>query len=213
MLYIFLFFFVHFVFFFVYSMFKFRNPYRLHLVIGKKGAGKTTYLSRVGQSAIRSGVNVYSNFRLSGATYFDTSIIDSGQYSFDPGSVILIDEAGTVWDSRNYSKFSPHTRDFFKYQRKLGLTVYLASQTSDVDVKIRILCDDLLVFRPIFNVFSFGRYYLNRICIVHPSADCEARITDDLVPVPLWSFLVGGRPGRLMFLPRWVSVFDTKERL
>lgn len=213
MLFILLFFFVHFLLFFVYSVFKFRNPYRLHLVIGKKGAGKTTYLSRVGQSVLRSGVKVYANFRLSGAVYFDTSDIDSGNYSFDYGSVVLIDEAGTVWDSRNYSKFSPHTRDFFKYQRKLGLTVYLASQTSDVDVKIRILCDDLLVFRPILNVFSFGRYYLNRICIVHPSADAEARITDDLVPVPLWTLLVGGRPGRIMFLPRWASVFDTKERL
>lgn len=213
MLFIFLFFFVHFLLFFVYSVFRFRNPYRLHLVIGKKGAGKTTYLSRVGQSVLRSGVKVYANFRLSGAVYFDTADIDSGNYSFDYGSVILIDEAGTVWDSRNYSKFSPYTRDFFKYQRKLGLTVYLASQTSDVDVKIRILCDDLLVFRPILNVFSFGRYYLNRICIVHPSADAEARITDDLVPVPLWTLLVGGRPGRIMFLPRWASVFDTKERL
>ena len=35
------------LFFFAYHVIKYRNPYKLYMVFGKKGSGKTTYMTKL----------------------------------------------------------------------------------------------------------------------------------------------------------------------
>lgn len=47
-----------------------------------------------------------------------------------------------IWDNRGFKNFPTEVRDYFKLQRHYKHVVILASQTFDVDKKIRDLADD-----------------------------------------------------------------------
>ena len=206
-MYVLLFAFWFLMIFCMYFSFKYRNPYRLIMVFGKKGSGKTTFLTKTAVNAMRKGKAVYSTVEVPGAVLFDVQNI--GLYTFPPESVVLIDEVGMIWDNRNYKNFRTDVRDYFKLQRQYRNTVYLFSQTFDVDVKLRNLTDAMYLCKCHMGFLSIARKIKRDIVIVSPQGDSEARIADNLESEPFIFSLFGAKSVIFTFIPNWAKYFKS----
>lgn len=203
---------VGFVFLFLGLLFhlttkKYLNPYKLIMFIAKKGGGKTTTLTKESIKHLKRGWNVYTTFPVPGCYLIDYT--DVGPYEFLPESLIVVDEAGMVWDNRDFKSFSKEVRNWFKLQRHRHCKVILASQDFDIDLKLRKLCDELFVLENRMRVFSYGRRVIRKIGIVEAdgSSGSESRIVDQLAWDSLFFFWCGSR--KLSFIPNWVKYFDS----
>lgn len=188
---------------------KYINPYKLYMVVGKKGSGKTTMLVRLAYEHIRNGWTVYSTEKLPGCSHIDYR--DIGVYNIPAGSVLLVDEVGMVWDARKYKDFPDHLRDWFKYQRHEGVKVYLFSQTFDVDKKIRDLTDNMYLVTNKFRVFAYAKRIIKVPDLIKPSAEGPARLDDVLKFESFLWFWCGSR--MFTFIPRYAKIFDSHSRL
>lgn len=182
---------------------KYLNPYKLIFCFGKKGSGKTTYLTRIAIKSLKQGKKVYSTVEIPGTYLFDVEEV--GKKTFDPKSIVLIDEIGMIWDARDFSKFPKEVRDFFKYQRQYKLTVYVFSQTFDVDKKIRDVTDEMWLLTSFMRVWSMQRRIIKKIGI-KTAADGSSTLSDDY---KFDSLLFGGM--KFIFIPRWVPFFKSYD--
>lgn len=184
---------------------KYRNPYRLYMVFGKKGSGKTTLIAKLTLKYLKKGYKVYSTVPIPGALLFDAR--DIGKIMFDCNSVMFCDEGGILFDNRNFKNFRDDTRDWFKFQRHYKVKVYIFSQAFDIDVKLRNLTDYMYLTNTYFNVISVARRVQRKIVIVHPSAQGESRISDDMDFTP-WFFAPFG--GLIVtWIPKYIKYFDS----
>lgn len=188
---------------------KFRNPYKLIMVFGKKGSGKSTLITKLAIKALKKGKLVYTTIDVPGCRKFDVSQV--GLCNFPEESVVFIDEVGMIWDNREYKSFKPAVRDWFKLQRHNRVTVYLFSQTFDVDVKLRNLTDYMYLVQNHFGVLSIARKIKRGIVIVNPDGQSEARIADSLEFEPFILTLFGFRSQIWTWIPRWTKYFNSFE--
>lgn len=130
-----------------------KNPYKLYVIIGNKGTGKTAYMTSLAYKYAKKKYNVFTNFGI-----FKELPFDYWNYEFPPRSVLFIDEVGLVHDNRSYKTFPQECAEFYKYQRKNKLIIYMASQTVDIDKKIRDLADYHILLRR-FLPIVFPLYY------------------------------------------------------
>lgn len=182
---------------------KYVNPYRLYLIFGKKGSGKSTYLTKLAVKYLKRGWNVYTNMDdllIPGVRFFDIQHL--GQYVPEAHSLLLLDEVGMIWDNRDFKAFRTDVRDFFKLQRHYKVIVYMASQTFDVDKKIRDLTDGMFLQSSFLRVFSLGRRIRRTVTLTQSTSEAESRICEDLKWSPIWQW-------KLTFIPRWANKFDT----
>jgi len=200
------------LFFFILAAFifhrctrKYLNPYKLIMVFGKKGAGKTTLLTKLAVSHHRKGWKVYSTEPVPFAYLIAPEQI--GFIQLDPDSVLLIDEVGMIYDNRNFKNFKPEVRDFFKLQRHYRIKCYMFSQTFDIDIKLRNLCDSMYLVTNRLRVFSWAKRIRRTTVLVEASGDAPSRIDENLEfePFLLWPF--GTR--FLTFIPAWAKYFDS----
>ena len=120
-------------------------------IIGDRGTGKSTLMSLIADEGVKQGYNVYSNFPIVGV-YALPNIVKPRRdgskrvrldkdflYSTDlSNSVILIDEARTVWNARAYNDWTIQDEEFFNYIRKYNTSVWLATQSNDgIDLNCR----------------------------------------------------------------------------
>lgn len=189
---------------------KYRNPYRLYMCFGKKGSGKTTYLTKLSYQYSKKGWKVFSTEELPFATTFDVQQL--GRFVPPENSVLLIDEVGMIWDNRNFKNFRTDVRDFFKLQRHYKCIVYLFSQTFDIDIKLRNLTDAMYLLTSPLPVLSVVRRIKRRIVLVQPNQESEGRIADSLEFVPIWMSLFGSKSLQLTWIPRWAKYFQTDVR-
>lgn len=195
--------------FFAYHIIKYRNPYKLYMVFGKKGSGKTTLMTKLALKYQKKGWKVYCDREIPGCYQFKTS--DFGKIFFPPDSLILVDEVGLVWDNRNYKSFPEHVKVYFKYQRQYRNVVYLFSQSFDVDKKIRDLTDHLYIVSNFMNCFSVARRVTKKITIVHAdrSSQGESKIADDYNIDSLWLAPFGSI--RVTYIPKYVKYFKSYD--
>lgn len=182
---------------------RFQSPYKLTMVFGKKGSGKTSYFVKLALHYHKKGYTVYTN--ISDITFpwlrqFDVS--DLGKYIPDSNSCLLIDEAGTVFDNRHFKSFSDETRDFFKLQRHYKCVVYLASQSYDIDKKLRDLTDNMILCQTFLPWLSLRRPIKRTITLTEASSFGESRIADNLKF--RWVFA-----WRFTYLPRYAKHFNS----
>lgn len=194
-----------FVFIIIFNLLtrKYINPYKLYMVFGKKGSGKSTYLVRQAKKYMKKGYSVYTNMTdcmLPGVRIFDVD--DLGEFVPEANSCLLIDEVGMIWDSRNFKNFKPSVRDFFKLQRHYHVVCFLASQTFDIDKKLRDLCDGMILFTNVFNVFSLGRPITKRIVLTESTSEAESRISENLKFCPIWYW-------KITYIPKWIKYFNS----
>lgn len=182
----------------------FVNPYKLIMIFGKKGSGKTTFLTKTAINYLKKGYTVYSTIDIPGCITFDVNLI--GKYTFKPESVVLIDEVGMIWDNRDFKNFRTDVRDFFKYQRQYKLRMYLFSQTFDIDLKLRNLTDEMYLLRNVARVWSVARRIDKRITI-QKSEDSSK--PGDLVDDYAFAPLLAPSSYIITFIPRWTSYFQS----
>lgn len=197
------------VIYIIYMSKRYGNPYKLYMVFGKKGSGKTTYMCKLALKYIKLGYTVYSSVHIPGTIYIP-DIDQKLLYSAPPeNSVLLIDEVGMIWDNRNYKAFRNEIRDFFKLQRHYRCIVYLFSQTFDVDVKLRVLTDAMYLCTNFLPGISMVRRIKRTIVLVQPVADAEGRIADSLEFVPIWMSLFGMNSISFTYIPKYIKYFDS----
>lgn len=197
--------------------FKYLSPWKTYMITGKRGAGKSTILTKLAYNALKHGTKVYSTeylefeYKDHGSSYtLHTILIDPTklyQYQLSKNSLILIDEVGTIWHSRSFKSHDMKITQWFKMQRKRHCTVYLFSQTFDIDKSIRELVDFYLITVKVLRVFIFTRRLQMQPVVVHASNDGPTSIQDDFVEQGFIARLFSGLS--LTFLPRWAKWFDT----
>lgn len=175
------------------------------MCFGKKGSGKSTYMTKLAYKYYKAGIKVYCTSFIPFTYYIPDSLI--GKVKLDPNSVLLVDEVGMLWDNRQFKSFPTYLRDWFKLQRHYKITVYLFSQSFDIDKKIRDLTDEMLLIVKKFGVFSIGRRILRKITLTSASDFAGSTIADQL-QFDLF-FLPGAT--HITFLPRWRKYFDSFE--
>lgn len=182
---------------------KYLNPYKLYLVFGKKGSGKSTYLVKLARKHLKKGWIVYTNMEelfMLGVRHFEIKHL--GDFVPEAHSLLILDEVGMIWDNRDYKTFKPQVRDFFKLQRHYHVKVYMASQTFDVDKKLRDLCDGMYLHSNFARVFTLGKRITRRVVITESTSEAESRISEDLKICPFWEWT-------LTYIPRWAKFFDS----
>lgn len=189
------------------SNFKLINPYKLYMVFGKKGSGKSTYMTKLAYKYHKQGRQIFSNCDVVYATKIDVQ--ELGRFVPPPEAVLLIDEVGMIWDNRNFKNFRNDVRDYFKLQRHYRNIVYLFSQTFDIDIKLRTLTDAMFLVTSPLPFLSIVRRIKRKIVLVQPVADAEGRIADSLEFVPFWMSLFGAHSLQLTWIPRWINNFDS----
>lgn len=199
--FLFIFLFIFFVFSFRYRAF--RNPYRLYMIFGKKGSGKSSLLAKKALFYLKKGWIVYTNMEdltVDGVRHINAS--DIGAFVPVPHSVVLLDEVGMLYDNRDYKSFKPCVRDFFKLQRHYQTIVYLASQSFDIDKKLRDLTDEMYLTTCLFGWLGLVRPIRKKITLVEASSQGESRIVDNLKFRSIFSW-------KLTFLPRYSKYFQS----
>lgn len=184
---------------------KYLNPYKLVMIFGKKGAGKSTLLTKLALQYEKQNIPVFSTEKIPGTYKIDYT--DIGYSEFPEGSVILIDEVGMIWDNRHFKNFDSKVRDWFKLQRHRKITVYLFSQTFDVDKKIRDLVDEMYLVEKRFRVFSYSKRILKSIVLNASTAESPAKIDEDLVFDSFLLFWCGSR--KFTYIPKYAKYFDS----
>lgn len=184
---------------------RYLNPYKLTMVFGKKGSGKSTLMVRMAYEYLSKGWTVFCTEKLDGCVLIDYN--DIGFKQIPPYSLLLVDEVGMIWDNRNYKSFKPEVRDWFKLQRHYKVKVVLFSQTFDIDKKLRDLTDEMFLCINVLRVFSWAKRITRRVVLVQPGPDTPARIDEELAydPIIFWPF--GSRI--LTFIPSWAPYFDS----
>lgn len=197
------------LFLFHWSTRKFINPYKLIMIFGKKGCGKSTTIAKLVQQHSKKGWICFSTVACPNAYYISPDII--GKYWFPDNSVVFIDEVGMIWDNRDFKNFRPEVRDWFKYQRHNKVKVYLFSQTFDIDKKLRDLTDAMYLLVNKFRVFSYGKKISKIIVLTKSQAEQPGSISEDLQFEPGILFFLGTRT--LTFIPKYAKLFDSHSRL
>lgn len=190
--------------FLVYVARKYANPYKLVFIFGKKGAGKSCYMVRRMLWYQRHGWHVYTD--MSDVRIPDVRIITVSSLSAfqpEPHSAIFLDEVGISMDCRDFSKFPPGLRDFFKYLRKMQCCCYMNSQAYDVDKKVRDTTDGMLLIQSIANVISFCRPVIRSVTLTESTAQADSRVADNLRFGSIFSW-------RFYYMPLYFRYFDSR---
>lgn len=184
---------------------KYRNPYTLTFIFGKKGAGKSCYMVREMLKLKKKGWTIYTDMpdiRIPGVRIIDHK--DLAVFRPVVHSALFLDEVGISMDNRSYKTFPAGLRDFFKYLRKMKCRCYMNSQAYDVDKKVRDTVDSMILQTSIFGVFSVSRPIIRSVTLTDASGLADSRIADSLRFGNLFSF-------RIYYMPRYFKYFNSLE--
>ncbi len=153
------------------------------LYIGDRGSGKSTLMALAAKEFQKNGFKVYCQYPYKGA--FKIPLIDkkiggvtkqivNKDWLYNANlrdSLVMIDEARTVWNSRAYSAWSESDEEFFNFIRKNNTYLILATQRYDgVDLNIRYACD--------YTFFIQRSKFLKNWSTVDVSRSCQVKIAD-----------------------------------
>lgn len=210
----------------------YRNEYKLCMLFGKKGCGKTTTLNKLAIRYLRKGWTVYSTDYIQGTFHLypkDFGYVNIKGVSKTDSSkrvgkhkkklfnsrqnvtkaVVLIDEVGLIWHARDWKSFDKKVREYLKLQRHYHVRIYMCSQSFDVDKSVRDLCDEMWLLQNVFNVFSYGKRIVKSFDIVQATADSPSTLVENLKFDSLFLAFFGSR--MITFIPKYSKFFDSFE--
>lgn len=182
---------------------EFTNNFKLIMIVGKKGCGKTTDICKWNMIYRKKGWTTYCTEEIPDCYKVEPE--DIGYYEMEKHSVLFIDEIGIIWHARDFKKFAKEVREWFKLQRHRHLVVYCYSQSFDIDKSLRDLCDEIWIAKKVFGVFTVKKKVIKEIGIVEATAEGESRFVDNLKVVP-W-ILPGSR--QYTYIPKYARYFDS----
>ena len=110
-----------------------RKNQECSLYIGMAGSGKTTYIAYIVNLCNKCGKRVFCNVPVLGAIPYTKD--DIGKYDMSD-SIILLDEAGIMYDNRQFTTaFTNESLIFLKLLRHYRANIALFSQSMDIDAK------------------------------------------------------------------------------
>lgn len=184
---------------------RFKNPYKLVFIFGKKGSGKSCFLIHELLKYKKMGYTCYTDMP---CNIPDVRIINADDLKkFRPveNSALFLDEVGLTWDSRNFKNFDKGLTEFFKLQRHFRCVVFMNSQSFDVDKKIRDVTDGMILQSNIANCISVSRPIIRRVTLVEATAEGESRIADNLEFAKLWHW-------RFYWMPKYFKYFNSHSQ-
>lgn len=152
---------------------------------------------------LKKGYIVYTDIpdvNIKGVRFISAKDLDTFAPSAD--SVLFLDEVGISFDNRKFKSFSDGARDFFKFQRKYKVIVYMNSQSFDVDKKIRDLVDKYYLIQNFGNVICLCRPINRKVALVEASAQGESRVADNLKFAPFWEW-------KFCIMPKYFKYFNS----
>lgn len=188
---------------FIFYTKRYINPYKLIFIFGKKGAGKSCYMVSEMIKHMKRGWTIYTDMEdinIPGVRIIKS--LDLAKFTPDTDSCIFMDEVGIAFDNRNFKSFPEGLRDFFKFQRKYRVKVYMNSQAFDVDKKIRDVTDSMILQTSILNCISISKPIIRTIKLTEPTSEAESRIADQLKFDRIWHW-------KFYWMPRYFKYFDS----
>lgn len=216
---------------------KYLNPYKMFILFGPKGVGKSTLLHRLIRYYKKQGYHIYCNIGDSPSPdVVEIQIEDIGQLSkaykdkelraklakqykdFNipsancilPKSVVFCDEINLIWDNRSFKQFRKDQQEYFRLQRHYKHIFIGFSQTFDTDKKIRDLADNIVLLKKFGRVFIYGQAWRKTQVVVGATEDNnrdQGLIVDNFVPMSLFYNLFSS-PFKC-WLPKWVKKHDS----
>mgnify|MGYP001078006075 CR=1 FL=1 len=169
----------------------------MHMYFGAPGCGKSTYAAKLVRQCVKSNTPVYTNFPCKGALRLDVSSIGVQDLR---DCLVIIDEAGIVYNNREFKSFPKPALEFFKLHRHYGVSlVFLSQGWDDCDKKIRNLCTSYFNMSKL-GPFTFIRRFAKRVGVDQDSK----QIIDEYFKV---SLLSGGL--HFLFRPLYYKMFDS----
>lgn len=175
-----------------------RNFYKLIMIFGKKGSGKTSYIAKKSLYYLKRGYKVYTNCYVAGTYQYDPR--DIGLTTFPPGSVVFCDEVGLIWHNRDYKNFKKCVIEWFKLQRQYKIRMYLFSQAFDTDKVLRDLTDQIYICRRL-GLLSVLRPVYKKIGITK-DAEGQGQLVDCYDYGSIFSC-------EITYLPRYYCFFES----
>lgn len=153
------------------------------LFIGDRGSGKSTLMALAARTFKERGYKIYCQYPYRGAYQIplvEKKIGNVKKHILDKDwlysanlkdSLVMIDEARTVWNARAYSAWTESDEEFFNFIRKNNTYLILATQRYDgVDLNIRFACD--------YTFFIQRSRFLKNWSTVDVSRSCQVKIAD-----------------------------------
>lgn len=159
------------------------------------GAGKTCYAAKLAQKAVRAGRVVYSNTKIHNTKKISVNDLLDGRAS--EGALIILDETGNEFNSRNFKTTSLKLIEYFKLSRHYKNDIIMISQTfGDSDKQIRELAQSVLFIRVIFKG------------LISMIVNVRGKIGVDMQGSICMQYKIGSL-GALILLPRWFGFYNT----
>jgi hypothetical protein len=131
----------------------------IKVITGKPGSGKSYWATRYAVGQMKKGRRVYSNIRINfnykNKTFtnykLDKNMIKNLKFPKD--SLLIVDEAGFWFNSREFKKFDIEDFQFFSQHRHLNIDIILIVQNMHrIDKSLRELSDEILVCSSLFGI-------------------------------------------------------------
>ena len=128
----------------------YRQKYGVQFICAEIGAGKSCYAVKMAKKYLRKGWRVVSNERIKNVEYVPDIISVISDKRFSDNTLVIIDEASLVMNSRKFKDMTIRLIEYFKLCRHFKNRVILISQTfNDTDKQIRELAHDIKIIKQV----------------------------------------------------------------
>lgn len=168
------------------------------LYIGDRGSGKSTLMALANKTFQDRGYKVYCQYPYKGAYQIpmvQKRIKGVNKYLLDKewlygsnlrDSLVMIDEARTVWNARAYTAWTEQDEDFFNFIRKTNTFLILATQRYDgVDLNVRYAAD--------YTFFIQRTSFFKNLSRVEVSRSVQCKIADNNTTIVSRGFTKGAQ--------------------
>lgn len=189
--------------------------------IGKPRSGKTTALALYVQKnerakkfnkflhfkLFREYSHIYSNEYFTGVTHIEA--YDVGSFPVEDHSLFLIDEAGIYFNNRCFKSIPEHCTTFFALHGHYKSDIVWASQTADVDKKLRNRTNFLYLVHKsfLFPNVSWCKFITYDVTVSNDTKDLVEGYSMDVGLMKVIGYLTGRN--KLLYRKRLYKYFDS----